>query len=169
VRVFVTGGTGVIAAVALPLLRAAGHEVVAPGREELDLFDAAAVRDAVAGFDAVIHAATRVGDRAANDRLRAEGSRNLVDGALAGGAQVYVQPTITFLQLAGVQAAERETARFAASGGRGVVLRFGLLYGPRTGNDGPNPMYDSTLHVDVAGRAVVAALALPSGTYVYED
>ena len=158
-----------IAAVALPLLRAAGHEVAAPGRQELDLFDAAAVRDAVAGFDAVIHLATRVGQRDENDRIRSEGSRNLVDGALAGGAQVYVQPTITFLQLDGVRAAERETARFAASGGRGVVLRFGLLYGPGTGNDGPDHTYGSTLHVDAAGRAVVAALELPSGTYAYED
>jgi len=164
----VTGGTGVIAAVALPLLRAAGHEVVAPGREELDLFDPAAVREAVAGADAVIHIATRVGDREANDRLRSEGSRILVDAALAAGAQVYVQPTITFLDLPSVADAARETARFAESGGRGVVLRFGLLDGPGTGNDAPNEKYGSTLHVEDAGRAVVAALELPSGVYTYE-
>jgi hypothetical protein len=165
VRVFVTGGTGVIAAVALPLLAAAGHEVVAPGHAERDLFDAAAVREAVAASGAVVHLATRVGDREANDRLRSEGSRILVDAALAAGAEVYVQPTITFLQLTGVRDAERETARFAATGGRGVVLRFGLLDGPGTGNDEPNPMYGSTLHVEDAGRTVVEALTLPSWVY----
>jgi nucleoside-diphosphate-sugar epimerase len=168
VRIFVTGGTGVIGAVALPLLREAGHDVVAPGHAELDLFDPDAVRAAVAGSNAVIHLATRVGHREENDRIRSEGSRNLVDAALATGAEVYVQPTITFLQLQGVVDAERETARFAASGGRGVVLRFGLLDGPGTGNDEPNPMYGSTLHVEDAGRAVVEALELPSGVYSYE-
>jgi nucleoside-diphosphate-sugar epimerase len=34
-------------------------------------------------------------------------------------------------------AAEQQTARFAHAGGRGVVLRFGLLDGPGTGNDAP--------------------------------
>jgi hypothetical protein len=165
VRIFLTGGTGVIAAVALPLLREAGHEVAAPRHAELDLFDPEAVRAAVAGSQAVIHLATRVGDREANDRLRSEGSRILVDAALATGAEVYVQPTIAFLDLQSVRDAERETARFAASGGRGVVLRFGLLDGPGTGNDEPNRMYGSTLHVEDAGRTVVEALALPSGVY----
>jgi hypothetical protein len=168
VRVFVTGGTGVIAAVALPLLREAGHDVVAPRHAELDLFDADAVREAVAGSNAVIHLATRVGQREENDRIRSEGSRILVDAALATGAEVYVQPTISFLELQGVRDAERETARFAESGGRGVVLRFGLLDGPGTGNDEPNPMYGPTLHVEDAGRAVVEALGLPSGVYTYE-
>jgi uncharacterized protein YbjT (DUF2867 family) len=166
VRVFVTGGTGVIAAAALPLLAAAGHEVVAPRHEELDLFDPEAVRRAVAGFDAVVHLATRVGDREANDRVRSKGSRNLVDAALAGGARLYVQPTIAFLlDSKGVRDAERETARFAASAGRGVVLRLGYLDGPGTGNDEPDPKYGSTLHVADAGKAILAAFDLPSGVY----
>lgn len=33
--------------------------------------------------------------------------------------------------------AEEQTARFAAAGHRGVVLRFGLLDGPGTGHDEP--------------------------------
>ncbi|HLF71013.1 MAG TPA: NAD-dependent epimerase/dehydratase family protein, partial [Dehalococcoidia bacterium] len=36
-RVFVTGGTGVLGRGLIPLLRDAGHDVVAPGRTELDL------------------------------------------------------------------------------------------------------------------------------------
>ena len=62
-------------------------------------------------------------------------------------------------------AAEDETARFALAGRRGVVLRLGLLDGPDTGNELPNPRFGSTLHVADAGRAIVAALAVPSGVY----
>jgi nucleoside-diphosphate-sugar epimerase len=61
--------------------------------------------------------------------------------------------------------AEHETARFAAAGRRGVVLRLGLLDGPDTGNERPNPRYGSTLHVTDAARALVAGLALPGGIY----
>jgi NAD(P)-dependent dehydrogenase (short-subunit alcohol dehydrogenase family) len=173
-RVFVTGGTGVIGRMALPLLRADGHEVVAPGSRELDLFDPAAVRAAVSGADAVVHLATRIPPPGSppeawreNDRLRAEATALLVDAALAGETQVYVQASISFLELPSMQVAEAETARFAAAGRRGVVLRFGLLDGPGTGNDEPNPVFGHTLDVRDAGRAVVDALTLPSGTYEF--
>ena len=61
--------------------------------------------DAVAGRDVVCNLATHIplASRAAlpgvwgdNDRLRRDASRNLVDGALAGGAARYVQESITF-------------------------------------------------------------------------
>ena len=77
-----------------------------PRHEELDLFDASAVADAVRDVDGVLHLATRirsleqVSDPDAwreNDRLRAEASRILVDAAIAAGAAVYVQPTVTFV------------------------------------------------------------------------
>ena len=61
--------------------------------------------------------------------------------------------------------AEEETARFAAAGRRGVVLRLGLLDGPGTGNELPNSRFGSTLNVADAGRALNAALAVPSGIY----
>lgn len=176
----------------IPLLREAGHEVESPGHSELDLFDPAAVTQAVAGADAVLHLATRIPpldrieDRDAwneNDRLRTEASRLLVDAALAGGSDVYVQAAITFVYPAGAPAdeetpvgdvldilrsaldAEAEAARFAAAGRRGIVLRFGYLDGPGTGNEEPNPMFGSTLHTEDAGHALVAALPLDSGIY----
>jgi uncharacterized protein YbjT (DUF2867 family) len=58
-RLLVTGGTGALGRALLPLAREAGHEVAAPGRTELDLFDPAAVADAVRDADAVLHLATR--------------------------------------------------------------------------------------------------------------
>lgn len=176
-RLLVTGGTGVLGRAFLPLARGAGHAVEAPARGELDLFAPAAVGQAVAGADAVLHLATRIGrsreDTAAwreNDRLRAEASRNLVDASLGADVETYVQPTITFVDpadelLRSALVAERETARFAAAGRRGVVLRFGLLDGPGTGNDGPNPRLGATLHVEDAGRALLAGLSAPSGIY----
>lgn len=62
-------------------------------------------------------------------------------------------------------AAEQQTERFAHAGGRGVLLRLGLLDGPGTGNDQPRADFGATLHVSDAGRALLSALSLPSGIY----
>ena len=177
-RVLVTGGTGVLGRALLPLL--AEHDVHAPRRHELDLFDPDAVRAAVAGKDAIYHLATRIppADRfdhreawCDNDRLRAEASRLLVDAALESDVETYVQPTVAFgdgdERLDSAREAERQTARFAAAGRRGVVLRFGLLDGPGTGNDQPLPVVGVTSHVHDAAKALLDALTLPSGVYVH--
>ena len=191
-RLLVTGGTGVLGRALRPLAEAAGHELAMPGREELDLFDPAAVAGAVRDVDGVLHLATRirsleqVSDPDAwreNDRLRADASRFLVDAAIAAGAAAYVQPTVTFVYppdgpasedtpvrkvlpiLRSALAAEQQTERFARAGGRGVVLRFGLLDGPGTWYDQPMRDFGATLHVSDAGRALLSALSLPSGIY----
>jgi nucleoside-diphosphate-sugar epimerase len=108
----------------------------------------------------------------------------LVDAALATTPQVYVQPTVTFVypgegpvdeatEIAEVPAtlrsalvAEKEAARFAEAGRRGVVLRLGLLYGPGTGSDEPRPeLYGAALHVEDAATALRAALDAPTGIF----
>jgi nucleoside-diphosphate-sugar epimerase len=192
VRVLVTGGSGVLGRATIPLLRAQGHDVRAPTPTQLDLFDAVAVTRAVDGAAAILHLATRIPPRlranereawSENDRLRAEASRLLVDASLAAETEAYIQPSVAFLyasegsvdeetpldhvpeHLRSALAAEEETARFAAAGRRGVVLRLGLLDGPGTRNELPNPGYGCTLYVADAGRALAAALALPSGVY----
>src|SRR3954465_13744466 len=80
-RLLVTGGTGVLGRALRPLAEAAGHECALPTHEELDLFDASAVADAVRGVDGIVHLATRIRSLAEvsdpnvwreNDRLRAE-------------------------------------------------------------------------------------------------
>src|SRR4051794_5351268 len=105
-RLLITGGTGVLARSLQPLAEDAGHELASPGREELDLFDSAAVAGAAREVDGVLHLATRIrsldqiSDLDAwreNDRLRADASRILVDAAIAAGVSVYVQPTVTFV------------------------------------------------------------------------
>jgi len=175
-----------------PLAEDEGNELEMPSREELDLFDPSAVAEAVHNVDGVLHLATRIrpvellGDLDAwrdNDRLRAEASRILVDAAIAAGVAVYVQPTVAFVYppdgpvsedtpvgevtplLRSALAAEQHAERFARAGGRGVVLRLGLLDGPGTGAYPPIAGFGATLHVSDAGRALLSALSLPSGIY----
>lgn len=178
----------------------------------VSLFDRDAVARAVAGHDVVCNLATAIptGERAAdpvaweaNDRLRREGSRNLADAALATGAGRYVQESLTLLYADGGEdvldeaapleptavtacalEAEAQAERFAAGGGVGVALRFGLFYGDdsahsvdamealRSGQPpelGPAEAYRSSVTTDDAASAVVAALGAPSGTYNVAD
>jgi len=169
-RVFATGGSGVLGRAALPRLRAGGHDVISPEWTELDLFDPKAVAGAVDGAEAVFHLATRIGDWRENDRLRTDASRILVGCALDAGTEIYVFPSITFVSpdrpiTRSALDGEREAQRFAAAGLTGVVLRFGLLDGPGTGYERPDSRYGATLHVDDAGEALALALEVPSGVY----
>jgi nucleoside-diphosphate-sugar epimerase len=170
-KILLTGGTGVAGRPALAQLAAAGHDVTVAsrGKDELvralggtpvavDVFDAAAVKDAVAGHDAVVNLLTSIPPLskaarpkawAMNDRLRAEASGNLVDGALAAGIGLFVQESIAFIAQssdgwvdeaspvdfgtnAAVGIAEANAGRVTEAGGRGIVLRFAQFYGADT-------------------------------------
>lgn len=228
-RIFVAGATGVLGQPTVKLLVAAGHEVRGTARGEeksqllrslgaepvsVDLFDANAVKEAIAGSEAVIHIATKIpplmkmrsrGAWKENDRLRREATKSLVDGALAAGAQTFIAESITFVYADGGDRwldenaplklawsaldstldLERETQRFGEGGGKAVVLRFGLFYAPYAASTitsvkmmkrrmfgviGKGDNYFSSIHVDDAAAAIVAALNAPSGTYnVVED
>ncbi len=119
-RLLVTGGAGVLGRAFRPLAEAEEHQVSAPGRAELDLFDPAAVGARMRGVDAVLHLATRIPPLEAmgqpeawreNDRLRAEASAILVDAALAAEVKAYVQPTVTFVYPDGQPASEQTVIR----------------------------------------------------------
>ena len=91
---------------ARPVAEAAGHELAMPATRNSTSSIPPRSPTPCATCDGVLHLATRIrsleqiSDPDAwreNDRLRADASRILVDAAIAAGAEVYVQPTVTFV------------------------------------------------------------------------
>jgi nucleoside-diphosphate-sugar epimerase len=171
-RIFIAGATGVIGRRVVPSLVKMGYRISAIGRSpqsrqklerlgvtpvELDLFDAAAVRRAVAGHEVVINLATSIpptlrmflpGAWRVNDRIRRQASANLAAAAAAGGARRYIQesfapiypdcgerwideqvPVRPAKYSRSVLDAEAAVTHFTQQGGVGVTLRFAFFYG----------------------------------------
>lgn len=191
-RVFLAGASGVIGIRLLPLLVAQGHVVAALTRSPAkaarlrglggepvvcDVFDAVGLTAAVARFrpDAVVHQLTDLPDRreeldayaAANDRIRSEGTRNLIAAAQAAGARRFVAQSIAW-RPAGArgEVVERHEQQVLAVGG--VVARYGQLYGPGTYyEDAPPPA--PRIQVDDAARKTLPLLDAPSGIVAIVD
>jgi nucleoside-diphosphate-sugar epimerase len=149
--------------------------------------------------DVVIHQITDLSglDFAANTRLRVEGTRNLVDAARAAGVERMIAQSISWIYVPGpVPAGEGEPLDLSAPAPRGrmvaaahaldqavaempigVVLRYGIFYGPGTwyARDGLTTVQvrrgeivatdglTSFVHVADAARAALQALNWPSG------
>jgi nucleoside-diphosphate-sugar epimerase len=180
-KVFVAGASGAIGRPLVRQLVAAGHEVTGMTRREeraaeiraagakacvCDAFDAPALGAAVgeAAPEAVVHMLTALPPRidwkgddplAATNRVRTEGTGNLIAAARAAGTSRIVAESVAFLYaprgdwvkdeqaplFEGAPApfggavgalADLERQVGAAEGVEGVVLRFGWLYGPGT-------------------------------------
>jgi nucleoside-diphosphate-sugar epimerase len=170
-EIIITGSTGVIGRRAVRELVAAGYRVTGVtrserGRERLeslgagavgaDVFDAASLRRAFEGADAVVNLLThvpstdRMGDPSAweeNDRLRTGASAVIARAAQTAGVGRLVQESIAFVYADGGDAWLDEYAPVAGGGvataplvaernarelfdGDTVVLRFGLFIGP---------------------------------------
>jgi nucleoside-diphosphate-sugar epimerase len=181
VKVFVAGASG---AVGRPLIRqlvAAGHKVTGMTRREeqaaqmradgaeavvCDVFDRDTLTGAITGArpEVVIHQLTSLpsnldlrDERAydANNRIRRDGTANLVEAALAAGARRMVAQSISFIYapaggwvkgeedpvftsapggfgsaVAATMDLERQV--LGAEGMDGLVLRYGFFYGPGT-------------------------------------
>jgi nucleoside-diphosphate-sugar epimerase len=203
-RIFLAGAGGAIGRRLTPMLVAAGHSVAGTTRSAakadaistlgaeavvVDVFDAAALARAVTAVapDIVIHQLTDLPrgldpakmDEATqrNARIRREGTRNLVDAAVAAGARRFIAQSIAWAYAPGAEPYDEDAPLDLAAEGRravsvggvvaleqavvgapleGIVLRYGQLYGPGTGadvRDGASPV-----HVDDAARAAVLAL-----------
>ena len=125
-----------------------------------------------------------------NARLRDEGTRNLVEATVLAGAKRLIAQSISFIYADGplphreedpflpeTHPVYGETVHGVASLERqvlsapldGIVLRYGLFYGPGTGFDGP--IAPGSVHVSAAAKAAQLAITRgSSGIYnVAED
>jgi nucleoside-diphosphate-sugar epimerase len=178
-RVFVAGATGVIGRGLVALLIESGHEVTGMTRSQTradrlrelgcdaavcDALDASAVHETVsrAGPDAVIHVLTAIPPDlqprnfktalAPTNRLRQEGTHNLLAAAQAAGATRFLAESVAFVYepsgawikdeqeplatgapspmdevIGAIASLERQVGEAG-----GAVLRYGFLYGPGT-------------------------------------
>jgi uncharacterized protein YbjT (DUF2867 family) len=184
-RVFLAGATGVIGIRLVPLLIAAGHTVAGMTRSEdkaerlaalaaepvvCDVFDLPALTEAVTAFapEAVLHEITDLPDRlddlgeyaARNDRIRTEGTRNLVAAARAAGARHLLAQSIAW-RPAGRGGAVDDLERQVLDAD-GVVVRYGQLYGPGTFYEDQLPPHPR-IHVDEAARRTPPLILARSG------
>jgi len=114
-----------------------------------------------------------------NARLRIEGTRNLVDAAVRAGARRVIAQSIAFVYapgraphdesdplnapaeepwrttMEGVVTLERLTV--STAGFDGLVLRYGMFYGPGTGFEAAPGK--PAVHVDAAAQAAILAIA----------
>ncbi|WP_371786143.1 NAD-dependent epimerase/dehydratase family protein [Streptosporangium subroseum] len=170
-RVMVAGATGAVGRLLVPLLLDAGHQVTGISRTlagaervrgqgasavQVDVLDRDGLRQAVgvAAPDVVIHQLTDLSDAdgEATDRLRQDGTRNLVDAARSAGVERIVAQSISWAYAPGESPADETVPLdIGAAGPRGamvegvrsleetaaemdvaVLLRYGILYGPGT-------------------------------------
>jgi nucleoside-diphosphate-sugar epimerase len=204
-NVFLAGASGVIGRRLCVLLRRAGHDVTGTTRTQtnagalktlgarpviVDVLDAKGVLAAMeaAQPDLVIHQLTDLPDvidpaklpamRAANARLRREGTRNLINACEVLKVPRVIAQSIAWVYAPGMkpyregdsldltgQGIDRETvdgvialedAVTKTPGIDGVVLRYGRLYGPGTWTE--TPKGPAPLHVDAAAHAALLAL-----------
>jgi nucleoside-diphosphate-sugar epimerase len=185
-RIFLAGASGVLGRLLVPLLVDAGHTVAgmtrtpakaddlrAMGAEPVvcDVYNLPALTAAVTEFrpELVLHQLTDLPDdpsrRAefshANDRMRREGTRNLLAAARSAGCDRFLAQSIAW-QLPGDRGravAEHERAVLDADG---VVIRYGQFYGPDTFYPAEPPP-PPRVRVDHAAHRTLALLDQPTG------
>ena len=191
-RIFLAGATGLIGIRLLALMRADGHVVAGttrtPGKVDglraagatpvlCNVFDQSSLAAAVKDFqpDLVVHQVTDLPDRIEeladflprNDRVRSEGTRNLLAAAEAVNASGFLAQSIAWRTGPGTgPVLDAHENSVVAAGG--TVLRYGLFYGPATffENDPPPA---PRIHVDDAARRTMPFLAGPRGIFTITE
>lgn len=216
-RVFVAGATGLLGRALLPQLTAAGHSVLGLARtpEKLvlvdslgaqavrgDVLDGAAMSDLFRQHwpDAVVNLATAIPlklrinpkDWELNDRIRTEGTCNLLAAARAVDATLFVQESVGYIcETQGDQWIDEEAPRSShpflrstvemedrvRATPNGVLLRYGAVTAADSWHIqqsvtalrrgvmpivGDGAPFISMIHVEDAAQAVVRVLANPA-------
>lgn len=192
-RIFFAGASGVIGHRLLPLLVDAGHTVGAmtrsPGKAATlaacgavpivcDVFDRSALAAAVATFapDLMLHELTDLPDElaelpedsTANARIRLEGTQNLLDATRGLGYVKVLAQSVAWTMRPGAEAAAVAALERTVLAANGVVLRYGLLYGPGTYFERSLPE-GPRVHIDTAAARTLKALAAPPGILTIVD
>lgn len=187
-RIFLAGATGVIGVRLLPLMLAEGHVIAAMTRTQgkidglraagvtpvlCDVFDQKSLVAAVKDFqpDVVVHQVTDLPDQIekladflpANERVRSEGTRNLLAAAQAAKASGFLAQSIAWANGPVIEA--HESGVISAGG---TVLRYGQFYGPGTFYENEPPPAPR-IHIDDAARRTMPFLAGPRGTFTITD
>jgi nucleoside-diphosphate-sugar epimerase len=192
VRIFLAGATGVIGTRLVPRLVEQGHVVAGMSRSAegadsarrlgaepvvCDVYDAPRLTEAVVAFapDLVMHQLTDLPDdlkRIAlyvrrNNRIRTEGTRNLLSAGTKAGAKRFIAQSIAFTPPGARRAVKRHERMVLDAGG--VVLRYGWLYGPGTFARSPTRAPSPRIHVDAAAQRTAELLDAPSGIVVISE
>lgn len=192
-RVFFAGASGVIGSRLVPLLVEAGHTVGAMTRSAdkadrlaalgaqpivCDVFDRPALTRAVRGFapDVLLHELTDLPDDLAdllaesliNARIRAEGTRNLIDALDGSGAPKIIAQSVAWRLRPGPEADAVALLEQAVLAANGVVLRYGLFYGPGTYYPGELPP-EPRVNIETAAARTLDALDAPAGILTVVD
>jgi uncharacterized protein YbjT (DUF2867 family) len=193
-RIFLAGASGVIGVRLVPLLVRAGHVVAGMTRSQqkasglgslgaepvvCDVFQHDALIAAVTGFqpDAIMDQLTDLPDEAAeitrfrarNDRMRVEGTENLLAAAAAADVHRIVSQSIAWRHPDDQARAAVEDHERAVLSADGVVVRYGQLYGPDTfyPDEAPPP---PRIRADEAARRTVQTLdAAPKSILVIAE
>jgi CheY-like chemotaxis protein len=191
-RIFLAGATGLIGIRLLPLMFAEGHVIAAMTRTHgkidglraagvtpvlCDIFDQNSLTAAVKDFqpDLIVQQVADLPDQIeklpdflpGNNRVRSEGTRNLLAAAQAANASGFLAQSIAWRSGPGTGPVVEAHENGVISAG-GTVLRCGQFYGPGTfyENDPPPAPW---IHIDDAARRTMPFLAGPRGIFTITD
>lgn len=192
-RVFFAGASGVIGSRLVPMLVEAGHTVGAMTRSAdkadrlakmgaqpivCDVFDRPALTRAVRCFapDVLLHELTDLPDDLVdlpeesllNARIRAQGTRNLIDALDGLRPTKIIAQSVAWAMRPGPEADAVDSLEESVLAVNGVVLRYGLFYGPGTYYQGELPPAPR-VNIDTAAARTLKALDAPAGVLTVVD
>ena len=192
-RIYFAGASGVIGRRLVPLLVDAGYTVgamtrtpekaarlAAAGAEPIicDVFDRTALTRAVRTFepDLLLHELTDLPDdleslpaeSLLNARIRAEGTRNLLDAVEDWSHTRVVAQSVAWKMPPGPESSAVAALEEAVLDVKGVVLRYGMFYGPGTYFEADLPPAPR-VHIDTAVARTLDALDAAPGILTVVD